>query len=225
MNQKTINRVLYGYWRSSASYRVRLALNLKGLDYQQHSIHLAKGEQHNKAFRQLNPQGLIPLYLEESREGTIRLAQSLAILDYLEDSYPDTPLLPSCPVEKATVKSLALIVACEIHPLNNLRVLTYLEEQLQVEGESKMAWYHHWIANGFKVLETELTQFLADKTYSLGERPGYLEALIIPQVYNANRFNCPLDDYPKLRALVTHCEKLPAFIQAHPSKQPDAPNE
>lgn len=222
MNKEEINRLLYGYWRSSASYRVRIALNLKGLDYQHQSVHLAKGEQHSEAFKQLNPQSLIPLYLEKSNGRTFKLAQSLAILDYLEDSYPETPLLPSSPAEKAYLKSLALIIACEIHPLDNLRVLDYLEKQLQIPSEPKMTWYRHWIAKGFKVLEVELTQLLADKTFSLGERPGYLEALIIPQVYNANRFNCPLDDYPKLRTLVSHCEKLPAFINAHPSNQPDA---
>lgn len=218
-----INRKLYGYWRSSASYRVRIALNLKGLDYEHHGVNLVKGEQHNEAFTNINPQGLIPLYVETAADGKpFALAQSLAIMDYIEQRYPDTPILPADARQRGLIHSLAQIIACDIHPLDNLRVLQYLESTLNVEADARMTWYRHWISTGFTALEAQLDGVLGDQTFSLGDKPGYLEAVIVPQLYNANRFNCPLDDYPRLAQLGEACQALPAFIQALPENQADA---
>ncbi|PID58470.1 MAG: maleylacetoacetate isomerase [Gammaproteobacteria bacterium] len=215
-------RTLYGYWRSSASYRVRIALNLKGLDYTHQSVHLVKNEQRQPDFLNKNPQGLIPLYVEEDSTGRFELAQSLAIMDYLEMRYPDKPLLPADMHHCAKLRAAAFAIACDIHPLDNLRVLNYLEQQLGVEAEAKMTWYRHWITTGFQALERELPALLNGQTFSLGERPGYFEAVLVPQVYNAKRFDCVLDDFPNLLALNDACMKLPAFIAASPEKQPDA---
>lgn len=218
-----MQRILYGYWRSSASYRVRLALNLKGLDYEHRGIHLVKGEQHSEVFKTLNPQGLIPLYVESMSDShSFSLAQSLAIMDYLDERYPEHPLLPADLQRKARIKSAAQIIACEIHPLDNLRVLQYLETPLNVEADAKMTWYRHWITTGFAALEQQLPTLLDGNPLSMGERAGYLEALIVPQVYNARRFNCPLDDFPQIVALTDTCNKLSAFIAASPENQPDA---
>lgn len=217
-----MQRILYGYWRSSAAYRVRTALNLKGLDYEHRSVHLVKDEQSSNAYKTLNPQGLVPLYVEESTDGTFALPQSLAILDYLDARYPERPLLPADWQRQARVKSLAQVIACDIHPLDNLRVLQYLETTLDVPTAAKMTWYRHWISVGFTALEQQLPALLDGKAFSLGEQAGYLEALIVPQVYNARRFDCPLDDFPQLVALTDACNELPAFIAALPENQPDA---
>ncbi|MGY0398611.1 MAG: maleylacetoacetate isomerase [Ostreibacterium sp.] len=216
------NKILYGYWRSSASYRVRIALNLKKLDYTHQGIHLVKKEQQNDGYLKLNPQGLIPLYIEETTAGRFILSQSLAIMDYLEQAYPNTLLLPTNLSQSAKIKSLAQIVVCDIHPLDNLRVLQYLENQLRVSTNTKMAWYHHWIIEGFTALEKQLNQVLGENTFSMGEVPGYLEAAIIPQVYNAKRFNCSLEKFPQIIALDNACQHYPAFIKALPENQPDA---
>ncbi len=215
-------RLLYGYWRSSASYRVRIALNLKGLDYQHRGVHLLNNEQRNPDFLAKNPQGLIPLYTEERQGQHINIAQSLAILEYLDEAYPQAALLPANTVAKAKIRAAAQIIACEIHPLDNLRVLQYLQQTLGVDEDNKMAWYRHWIVTGFTALEAQLADLLAEKPFSLGEYPGYLEALIVPQVYNAKRFDCPLGDFPRLVALEAACQRLPAFINAAPENQPDA---
>lgn len=217
-----MKKFLYGYWRSSASYRVRIALNLKGLAYEHRSVHLVKGEQNSEQFKTLNPQGLIPLYVEKMAEKSFVLAQSLAIIDYLDNRYPQSPLLPNSLQRRAQIKSLAQIIACEIHPLDNLRVLQYLEKTLDVAPEKKMNWYRHWINTGFTALESQLPQLLDNQPFSLGEQAGYLEALLVPQVYNARRFACPLDNFPCITRLVDACNKLPAFIQAAPENQPDA---
>lgn len=216
-------KYLYGYWRSSASYRVRIALNLKGLGYEHRGVHLVKGEQNSDAFKAKNPQGLIPLYVEEDTNGeAFSLAQSLAIMDYLDERYPDATLLPNDLQRKAQIKSLAQIIACEIHPLDNLRVLQYLETTLNVGADAKMTWYRHWITTGFTALESQLPTLLGGETFSLGEQAGYLEALLVPQIYNARRFDCPLDDFPQIVALANACNELPEFIAASPEKQPDA---
>lgn len=217
-----MNKILYGYWRSSASYRVRIVLNLKGLSYEHRGVHLVKGEQNHHAFKSLNPQGLIPLYVEDSDEQSFVLTQSLSIMDYLDERYPQYPLLPNNLKRKAQIKSLAQIVACEIHPLDNLRVLQYLEKTLDIAAEAKMDWYRHWVATGFTALESQLEKLLGNQPFSLGERAGYLEALLVPQVYNARRFSCPLDSFPRITQLVDTCNDLPAFIQAAPENQPDA---
>lgn len=212
---------LYGYWRSSAAYRVRIALNLKGLAYKQVPVHLLKdgGQQHSADYRALNPQQLLPLLIDDSR-GAAPIAQSLAIIEYLEEVFPETALLPRDPVQRAQVRALALHLACDVHPLNNLRVLQYLSGELGVSEAGKEAWYQHWLHSGFSAIEAGLALF--NEGLSLGERPGYLEACLIPQLYNARRFNCDLDAYPRILAMAARCESLDAFKQAAPQMQPDA---
>ncbi|CAE6912633.1 MULTISPECIES: maleylacetoacetate isomerase [Pseudomonas] len=212
---------LYGYWRSSAAYRVRIALNLKGLAYQQLPVHLLRdgGEQHAAEYRALNPQGLLPLLVDE-QNGGVRIAQSLAILEYLEEIFPVPSLLPADPAERAQVRALALHIACDVHPLNNLRVLQYLGNQLGADDAAKNAWYRHWVALGLAAVEEGLAPF--DGRLSLGAHPGYLEACLIPQLYNARRFNCDLAAYPRIVAMAARCEPLEAFRLAAPEVQPDA---
>lgn len=212
---------LYGYWRSSAAYRVRIALNLKGLAYRQVPVHLVRdgGEQHGEAYQALNPQGLVPLLVDEENGG-VPIAQSLAIIEYLEEIFPVPAVLPADPVERAQVRALALHLACDVHPLNNLRVLQYLGRELGVDDAAKSAWYRHWVAAGLAAVEQGLAAY--GDTFSLGTRPGYLEACLIPQVYNARRFDCDLDAYPRILALTARCEALEAFRHAAPDAQPDA---
>lgn len=209
---------LYSYWRSSAAYRVRIALNLKALAYRQVPVHLVKdgGQQHAPEYQALNPQQLVPLLVD----GETRVAQSLAILEYLEEVFPVPPLLPADPALRAQVRSLALHIACEVHPLNNLRVLQYLTGELGVDDAAKNAWYRHWLHTGLTAVEQGLAVFTG--RLSLGEQPGYLEACLVPQVYNARRFNCDLDAYPRILAMTARCEALEAFKQAAPEVQPDA---
>ncbi len=209
---------LYGYWRSSASYRVRIALNLKGLDYTQHTVHLVRdgGEQHQSSFRARNPHGLVPVLSDGQRDFT----QSLAILEYLEERHPDPALLPRAPEDRAWVRSVAQTVACEIHPLNNLRVLGYLVNQLGATENAKVAWYRHWVEQGLAVVETHLAAMPGE--YSLGDRPGYLEACLVPQMYNARRFECDLSGCPQAVALDARCLEMEAFRRAAPENQPDA---
>ncbi|MBS7660903.1 maleylacetoacetate isomerase [Pseudomonas lalucatii] len=212
---------LYSYWRSSAAYRVRIALNLKGLGYKQVPVHLVKdgGQQHAPEYQALNPQELVPLLVDAGNHG-VRIAQSVAILEYLEEVYPVPALLPADPAQRARVRALALHIACEVHPLNNLRVLQYLSAELGASDEAKNTWYRHWVARGLTAVEQGLAPF--DGRLSLGERPGYLEACLIPQLYNARRFDCALEDYPRLLAMAARCEGLAAFKQAAPEAQPDA---
>lgn len=212
---------LYSYWRSSAAYRVRIALGLKGLAYQQVPVHLVKdgGQQHAADYLALNPQGLVPL-LVDAGNGGVRIAQSLAILEYLDEAYPVPALLPADPARRAQVRALALHIACDIHPLNNLRVLQYLSTELGASDEAKNAWYRHWVDSGLAAVEQGLA--VLGGRLSLGERPGYLEACLIPQLYNARRFACDLDAYPRILAIAARCEALEAFKQAAPEVQPDA---
>ena len=209
---------LYSYWRSTAAYRVRIALNLKGLAYQQVPVHLVKdgGQQHSAEYRALNPQELVPLLVD----GEVRIAQSIAILEYLDEVYPLPALLPADPAQRAQVRALALHIACDVHPLNNLRVLQYLSNELGVDDEAKNTWYRHWMGLGLAALEQGLAGF--EGGLSLGQRPGYLEACLVPQLYNARRFNCELDGYPRILAMAARCESLDAFKQAAPEVQPDA---
>lgn len=214
---------LYGYWRSSAAYRVRIALNLKGLVYRQIAVHLVKdgGQQHQPAYRELNPQGLVPLLIDGGNAGgEVRIAQSLAILEYLEEVFPVPTLLPADPAHRAQVRSLAQHIACDIHPLNNLRVLQYLTGELGVSDEAKDTWYRHWVETGLAAVERGLEVF--GGKLSLGTRPGYLEACLIPQLYNARRFNCDLSGYPRILDIAARCETLEAFRNAAPEVQPDA---
>jgi maleylacetoacetate isomerase len=212
---------LYSYWRSSAAYRVRIALNLKGLAYKQVPVHLVKdgGQQHSAEYQALNPQQLVPLLVDEGNGG-VRIAQSLAILEYLDEVFPVPALLPSDPGMRAQVRALALHIACDLHPLNNLRVLQYLTGELGVSEAGKDAWYQHWMHTGLAAVEAGLAVF--DDRLSLGERPGYLEACLIPQLYNARRFNCDLSGYPRILDITARCEALEAFKQAVPEVQPDA---
>ncbi len=209
---------LYGYWRSSAAYRVRIALNLKGLAFENLPVHLVKdgGQQHSADYRALNPQGLVPLLVD----GDERIGQSLAIFEYLEEIFPLPPLLPDDPADRARVRSLALHIACDVHPLNNTRVLQYLSGTLGVDDEVKNEWGRHWITTGLASFEQGLAPF--EGRLSLGKRPGYLEACLIPQVYNARRFACDLTAYPRILEMVERCETLEAFAKAAPEVQPDA---
>ncbi|MGE6791197.1 maleylacetoacetate isomerase [Pseudomonas guineae] len=212
---------LYSYWRSSAAYRVRIALNLKGLAFDQVPVHLVKygGQQHSADYQALNPQELLPLLVDQGNGG-VRIAQSLAILEYLDEVFPSTPLLPPDPAQRAQVRALALHIACDLHPLNNLRVLQYLSAELGIADTAKDAWYRHWLHKGLAAVEAGLAVF--NDRLSLGEQPGYLEACLVPQLYNARRFNCDLDAYPRILAMTARCETLQAFAQAAPEVQPDA---
>jgi maleylacetoacetate isomerase len=210
---------LYNYFRSSASYRVRIALKLKGLDYEYCSVHLNRngGEQFSAAFRELNSLSLVPV-LENDGE---RLTQSLAILEYLDQVYPTPPLLPPGPLERARVRALALSVACEIHPLNNLRVLNYLTRELGVSNEAKTRWYQHWVKLGLSALEEEIGRGPAG-LFCHGDAPGLADCCLIPQLYNARRFDCDLSSYPRLLAIEASCAAVPAFREAAPDPQPDS---
>ncbi len=209
---------LYGYFRSSAAYRVRIALALKGLDVDKVSIHLAKGEQHRPEYALINPQSLVPV-LEEGEE---RFYQSLAIMEYVEERYPQPPLLPPDAAGRARVRSLALLVACEIHPLNNPRVLNYLTGKLGVSEDQKLEWYHHWVKAGFGPLEERLANERGTGRFCHGDTPGFADCALVPQVANAKRFQVDLTDYPTIRRINDACLELEAFRQAAPENQPDA---
>ncbi|WP_186061500.1 maleylacetoacetate isomerase [Burkholderia gladioli] len=212
---------LHGYFRSSASYRVRIALNLKGLDYTQLPVHLLRGggEQLGEAYRRIHPDGLVPALVDGDAPP---LLQSLAIVEYLDECYPEPPLLPAAAADRAYVRSVAQQIACEIHPLNNLRVLGYLKSTLGVSDEQKSAWYAHWICNGFAALERRLAAEPRVGRFVCGDTPGLADLCLVPQVWNARRFAIALDDYPTLVGLDERAAALPAFARAEPSRQPDA---
>lgn len=206
---------LYSYFRSSAAYRVRIALALKGLDADILPINLLKGEQKSDDYLAINPQGLIPsLQVDDTV-----LSQSLAIMEYLEEVDNTVPLLPSDPVARASVRAMSQLIACEVHPLNNLRVLQYLTGELGVDDTTKVTWYAHWIHQGFASLEAMLTQHAGQFCY--GDIPTMADCCLIPQVYNAKRFNVELSSYPTIMRIYEHCNSLPAFIQAKPENQID----
>ena len=209
---------LYGYFRSSASYRVRIALSMKGLDYEQVSIHLAKGRQYTSEFSQVSPQNLVPVLEHDGR----CLYQSLAIINYLDEKFPQPPLLPGDLLEKNRVRSLALIVACEIHPLNNTRVLAYLTDTLKLTDGQKTAWYRHWVTVGFTALEKRLAAEKETGRFCHGDTPGFADITLVPQVANANRFNVDLDAFPVIRRINENCLALEPFKKAMPQNQPDA---
>lgn len=211
---------LHGYFRSSASYRVRIALNLKGLAYEQASVHLTRGggEQFSAAFRRLNAQTLVPVL----EDGELVLAQSLAIIEYLDETHPQPALLPATPAARARVRSLALIVACEIHPLNNLKVLNYLTGPMAASDAAKRTWYHHWIAEGLQALEARLAAERETGGFCHGDTPGLADCCLVPQLANARRFKCDVTPYPTLLAVEKNCLALEAFQRAAPDKQPDA---
>ena len=211
---------LYSFFRSSAAYRVRIALNLKGLTYEYIPVHLTRGggEQLAPAFRQLNPQALVPVL----EDGAHLLAQSLAIIEYLDETYPQPPLLPQTPAARARVRALAQAVACEIHPLNNLRVLNYLTRVLGVSEDAKRAWYQHWIAEGLQALEAKLAGDTERGLFCHGDTPGLADCCLVPQLANARRYKCDVSPYPTLLAIEKNCQALAAFQRAAPAQQPDA---
>jgi maleylacetoacetate isomerase len=211
---------LYGYFRSSAAYRVRIALNLKGLPYEAVPVHLLRGggEQHGEAFADLNPARLVPVL----QEGPAALTQSLAIIEYLEETHPSPPLLPRGALERARVRALALAVACDVHPLNNLRVLQYLDSRLGADAELRSAWSRHWIELGFAAIERMLAERGAAGDFCHGESPTLADCVLVPQVLNALRAKCSLERYPAIRRIYGHCTRLPAFQRAAPEAQPDA---
>ena len=209
---------LYGFWRSSAAYRVRIALALKGLSYDYVSVHLTKGEQYQPAFSAVNPQNLVPVLDDEGH----LLYQSLAIIQYLDETHPEPPLIPRDPAERNRVRSLALIIGCEIHPLNNPRVLNYLTGNFAVSEEQKLAWYQHWVTTGFTALEKRLAGESWTGCYCHGDAPGFADIALVPQVANARRFKVDLAPFPTIRRIDEACLKLDAFRKAAPENQPDA---
>jgi maleylacetoacetate isomerase len=210
--------ILHDYFRSSASFRVRIALNLKNISYTSIPHHLRKGEQRAPGFLAINPQGLVPALDDD---GTV-IVQSLAIIDYLEETRPQPPLLPESPADRAHVRALAQIVACDIHPLDNLRVLRYLRDPIGADEATVQRWYNHWIATGFDALEAILTADARTGDYCVGDRPGLADVCLVPQVVNAGNFKLDLGPYPIIRGIFDRCMAMEAFAAAHPSRQPDA---
>lgn len=209
---------LYTYFRSSAAYRVRIALNLKDLLAMYIPVHLVNngGEQHSTSYRLLNPSELVPTLVEQD----FVLTQSLSILEYLEEQFPDTTLLPTDLHQRALIRAFCLSIACDIHPLNNLRVLQYLVGTLKINDAQKTAWYKHWVLTGFKALEAQLQQ--SNGNFCFGNQPTLADCCLIPQVYNALRFNFDLSDYPKICSIYAHCNTLEAFQLAAPEAQVEA---
>ena len=212
---------LHNYFRSSASYRVRIALAWKGLAYDYLPVHLVRngGAQNGEAFLALNPEGLVPAMVDD--DGAV-LTQSLAMLEYIEERHPTPPLLPVAAADRAWTRALAAQVACEIHPLNNLRVLKYLEQTLGVSAEQKLAWISHWITLGFASLESHLAHDARTGTCCLGDTPTFADLCLVPQMFNARRFNLPMYAFPTLVRIDAHLQQLDAFRAAAPGAQPDA---
>jgi maleylacetoacetate isomerase len=207
---------LYNYFRSSASYRVRIALALKGLDYDYLPVHLAKNEQFNESYAAVSAARLVPLL----RDGDAVLTQSLAIIEYLDETHPEPPLLPKDPAGRARVRALALDIACEIHPLNNLRVLRYLVHDLKVGEDDKNRWYRHWVETGLEVVERQLAA--QPSRFCHGDAPTLADCVLVPQIFNAKRFDCRLDHVPQAMRVFDACMALPAFENTRPERCPDA---
>ncbi|QOD13819.1 maleylacetoacetate isomerase [Psychrobacter sp. 28M-43] len=210
---------LYGYFRSSTSYRTRIAMNLKGLDYDDITINLAQDEQLESAFKAINPQGLVPVLQTDD----LLLYQSPAILEWLEDVYPEHPLLPNDAAGRMQVRALSAIIGCDIHPINNRRILQYLRNELSVDEKDVVAWCNRWISEGFAALETRLTADNNRGQFCYGDSPTLADCYLIPQVSSARRFKVDLSAYPSIVAIDTHCRTLKAFADADPMMQPDAP--
>ncbi|SDP75781.1 maleylacetoacetate isomerase [Ralstonia sp. 25mfcol4.1] len=211
---------LHSYFRSSASFRVRIALNLKGLPYDYKGVHLLKdgGMQLKPEYRALNADGVVPTLVVDGRP----LIQSMAIIEYLDETHPEPALLPKDPFERAVVRGLAQEIACEIHPLNNLRVLKYLKHELKVPDEAKDAWYRHWIEQGFASLEINLQQLGHVGRYAFGDTPTLVDLCLVPQVFNSQRFNVDLTPFPTIAKIHANCMELEAFQKAAPAAQPDS---
>jgi maleylpyruvate isomerase len=211
---------LYSYFRSSAAYRVRIALNLKGLDYEYAPVHLLRdgGQQLKPEYRALNPDGIVPTLVD----GDEVLSQSLAIIEYLEETHPEPPLLPRAPADRAFVRAIALQVACEIHPLDNLRVLKYLKHQVKTPEDVKDAWYAHWVETGFTSLEKRLAGDQRVGALCFGDTPTVADLCLVPQVFNARRFKIDMSRFPTLERIADHADQIDAFQRAAPAQQPDA---
>ena len=208
---------LYTYFRSSASFRVRIALKLKGIAWEPAFVHLPRGEQKEAGYREKNPQGLVPAL----EDGDAVLTQSLAIIEYLDETHPEPPFLPSAPVDRARVRAMAMVVACDIHPLNNLQVLRYLKDTLGQEQEEIDRWYRHWVSRGFEGLEA-LVRHHGSETFCFGDRLSLADICLVPQMWNARRFRTDLSPFPNLVRIDAHLSRLPAFAEAAPDAQPDA---
>jgi maleylpyruvate isomerase len=211
---------LYTYWRSSSAYRVRIALNLKGLDYEPVLISLAPGVHENRTdeYRAINPQGLVPFF----DDGNVAIGQSMAIMEYLEETDPEVPLLPPSEPLRSRVRAFCNIIACEIQPLNNQRTLGYIGNVLGASKEQSSEWYSHWITEGFQVAEQISAEYADDGPYAFGKDVTLADAMLVPQMYNARRFKVPLDEFPRLVSVVDACNELQAFIDAAPENQPDS---
>lgn len=212
---------LYSYWRSSAAYRVRIGLNLKGLAHGIVPVHLLRdgGQQHSAEYRAFNPQELVPTLCHGQR----RLVQSLAILEYLDEIWPEPPLLPANARARQRVRAIALLVACDVHPLNNLRVLQYFENEWNVPQPERDEWVRHWIVEGFRAAEAMLADHLSTGIFCDGDVPGLADCCLVPQVYNARRFGVDMSAFPTIERIEAACLALPAFDAARPERQPDAP--
>ncbi|MCH8918148.1 MAG: maleylacetoacetate isomerase [Alphaproteobacteria bacterium] len=212
--------LLYDYFRSSASFRVRIGLNLKGIVTERASVHLLKdgGAQFADAFTALNPQQLVPVL----EDGDATLIQSMAILEYLDETHPSPPFLPQGAAARCRVRALAQVIACDLHPLDNLRVLKYLKDQLGRTEDQRNAWYRHWVAKGLGAFEALVAGHGDTGSFCHGAAPGLADIALVPQIFNARRFDCPLDDYPTVMAIFENCMAVAAFDAAQPDNQPDA---
>jgi len=209
---------LYNYFRSSASYRVRIALALKGLAYDYMPVHLQRNEQAGESYAQISAARLVPLLDDDGK----LLTQSLAIIEYLDETHPQPPLLPRDPLARARVRALALDIACEIHPLNNLRVLRYLVHEMKVAEDDKNRWYRHWVETGLEVVERQVASHPQTGRFCHGDTPTLADCTLVPQIFNAQRFDCRLDHVPTLTRIFEHCMALDAFSKSQPSACPDA---
>ncbi|WP_197329687.1 maleylacetoacetate isomerase [Ralstonia syzygii] len=209
---------LYNYFRSSASFRVRIALEVKGLPYDYAPVHLLKGEQSAPDFVKLNPDALVPVLCD----GTEVLNQSLAIVEYLEETHPEPTLLPGSAADRAHIRAIALAIACDIHPLNNPRVLKYLKHTFSVDDDARNDWYRYWVRLGFAALDTRLSQSPRTGAYCVGDTPTLADLCLVPQVFNGKRFDVAVEDYSTLARIFAHCMAQPAFQRAAPAAQPDA---
>lgn len=211
---------LYGYFRSSTSYRTRIAMNLKGLDYDYIAVNLAKDEQLKNEFISLNPQGLVPVLQADD----LMLFQSPAILEWLEEVYPETPLLPKDAAGRMQVRALSAMIGCDIHPINNRRILQYLRHELSVNEDEVIKWCNRWISEGFAALEKRLAQDKTRGKFCYGDSPTFADCYLVPQVSSARRFKVDLSSYPNITQIDAHCRTLKAFADADPLVQPDAPS-
>lgn len=221
MNDNTAERLkLYNYFRSSAAYRVRIAMNLKGLPYDYVPVHLLRdgGMQFTEPFRTLNPQQLVPLLDDDG----FQLSQSLAIIEYLDEKFPQQPLMPDSAEGRARVRQIALAIACDIHPLQNLRVLKYLTGTLGLSEDHKLDWLKHWLGLGLQALEADLSRSTTRGKFCFGDSPTMADCVLVPQMFSASRFGVELAQYPTLRAIYAECEVLEPIAAAHPARQPDA---